>query len=159
MWEKEPGHAGSEEYLNAEKYELKHWEIDRTDSLKDFISRINQIRREQPALYRNGVLDFQAVDNEQIIAYTRRTEDCSNILLVVVNLDPHYTQSGWVELPIEPLGLEPHQPFQAHDLLTDTRYMWQGPRNFVQLDPQACPAHIFLLRRRIHTERDFDYYT
>jgi starch synthase (maltosyl-transferring) len=94
-----------------------------------------------------------------LIAYTKASDDLANIVLVVVNLDPRYTQNGWLTLPLEQLGLDPQQTFQVHDLLTDARYLWQGPRNFVQLDPNALPAHIFRIRRRAHTEQDFDYYT
>jgi len=63
-----------------------------------------------------------------------------------------------VELPLQDLGLDPEHPYQMHDLLTDARYLWHGGRNFVQLDPARSPAHIFRLRRRVLTERDFDYF-
>jgi starch synthase (maltosyl-transferring) len=76
----------------------------------------------------------------------------------VVGLDPHHVHSGWLELPLASLGLDPSHPFQVHDLLTDARYLWSGPRNYVQIDPSAVPAHIFRLRRRLRTERDFDYF-
>ena len=77
---------------------------------------------------------------------------------MVVNLDPHHKQSGWLELPIEEFGLGHEKPYQAHDLLSDARYLWHGPRNYVELDPHTCPAHIFRMRRRVRTEHDFDYY-
>ena len=79
-------------------------------------------------------------------------------MLVVVNLDPHYRQSGFVNLPLEDLGLDPRQPYQLRDLLTDNQYMWNGSRNYVQLDPGGLPAHIFAIRRRMGTEQDFDYF-
>jgi starch synthase (maltosyl-transferring) len=78
--------------------------------------------------------------------------------VTVVNLDPHHTQSGWVELPLEDFGLEPQQPYQVHDLLTDARYLWHGARNYVELNPQVVSAHIFRLRRRVRSEHDFDYF-
>jgi starch synthase (maltosyl-transferring) len=77
-----------------------------------------------------------------------------NTILVVVNLDPQYTQSAWVELPVGDLGLATDQPYQVHDLLTGARYLWHGSRNFVQLDPSSIPAHIFRVRRRARSERD-----
>jgi starch synthase (maltosyl-transferring) len=77
---------------------------------------------------------------------------------VVVNLDPHHAQTGWVEVPIDELGLDPQQPYQVHDLLGDAHYLWDGPRNYVALDPHAMPAHVFRVRRRIRTEQDFDYF-
>jgi starch synthase (maltosyl-transferring) len=80
------------------------------------------------------------------------------VILTVVNLDFHHTHSGWVELPLDALGLKPEQPYQVHDLLTDAHYVWQGTRNYVALDPQSVPAHIFRIRHRTRTEQDFDYF-
>jgi len=158
LCEARPRELGSEEYLDSEKYEIKHWNIDRPDSLRDFIARVNQIRRDNPALHRNLSLDFHTVDNEQLICYSKKTEDLSNVIVVVVNLDPHYTQSGWVDLPLSMLGIPEQQAFQVHDLLSDARYLWHGPRNYVELNPHVCPAHILRMRRRIRSERDFEYY-
>lgn len=158
LCENRPLRWGSEEYLDAEKYEIREWDRERVDSLRSLITRVNQVRRENPALRSNEGLTFHHVDNEQIIAYTKATEDLSNIILAVVNLDPHHTQSGWLELPLEQLGIDAHQPFQVHDLLDDGRYIWNGPRNYVELNPHKLPAHIFRVRRRVRTERDFDYF-
>ena len=149
---------GREEYLNSEKYEIRHWDIDRPDSLGTLIGRVNQVRRDNPAFRANYNLRFHDVDNEQIIAYTKSTEDGTNQVLVVVNLDPHYKQSGFITLPLEDLGIDVRQPYQAHDLLTDARYLWQGTRNYVELNPETVPAHIFVIRRKVRTEHDFDYY-
>lgn len=156
--ENRPREAGGEEYLDSEKYQIRAWDLARPDSLKDFIARVNRIRREHAALHYDWNLRFHAVDNEQLIAYSKSSEDLGDILLMVVNLDPHHLQSGWVELPYEQWGIDPRRPYQVHDLLSDARYLWQGPRNYVEIDPRAAPAHIFRLRRRIRTERDFDYY-
>jgi starch synthase (maltosyl-transferring) len=76
----------------------------------------------------------------------------------VVNLDPYHPQSGWVDLDLAALGLDADAPYQMHELLTDARYLWSGPRNYVSLDPARSPAHVFRLRRRVRTERDFDYF-
>ena len=149
---------GREEYLDSEKYEIKVWDIDRPDSLSGLIGRVNQIRRDNSAFQANYNLRFHDVDNDQIIAYSKSDEDLTNEVLVVVNLDPHYKQAGYISLPLEDLGLDPRQPYQAHDLLTDARYLWQGTRNYVELDPLTVPAHIFVIRRRVRTEHDFDYY-
>jgi starch synthase (maltosyl-transferring) len=149
---------GSEEYLDSEKYQLRYWEIGPPGSLRELIARVNQIRRDNPPLHSDATLRFHPVDNDQLIAYSKTTEDCSVIVLVVVNLNPHLTHSGWVELPLEALGLPEHRTYQMHDLLTDARYFWQGRRNYVQLDPGVLPAHIFRVRRHVRTERDFDYY-
>jgi starch synthase (maltosyl-transferring) len=149
---------GGEEYLDSEKYELRHWEIERADSLRAFIARVNRVRRENPALQTNDGLRFHRIDNDQLIAYSKESLDRSNVIVAVVNLDPHHTHSGWLELPVADLGLDPDQPYQVHDLLTEARYFWTGTRNFVQVDPAVVPAHLFRLRKRIRTERDFDYF-
>lgn len=158
LCENRPKGLGSEEYLDPEKYEIKQWDITRGDSLKDFIARLNRIRRENPALHSDSNLRFHAVDNNQVICYSKHTEDLSNIILVMVNLDPHHTHTGWVQLPLELFGLDPLQSYQVHDLLSDARYLWYGSRGYVELNPQVAPAHIFRVRRRIRTERDFDYF-
>jgi len=149
---------GSEEYLNSEKYEIKRWDLEKPGSLREFIARVNRIRRENRALQGDRSLRFYPVDNPEILCFGKRTEDLSNIIVVAVNLDPHHTQSGWVELPSEELGLDPQQTFQVHDLLTDARYLWHGKRNYVQLDPDSEPAQIFRVRPRIRREQDFDYF-
>ena len=149
---------GSEEYLNSEKYEIKHWDLEKPGNLRELIARVNRIRRENRALQSDRNLRFYSIDNPEILCFGKSTDDLSNVIVVAVNLDPHHTQSGWVELPAEELGLDPDQPFQMHELLTDARYLWQGRRNFVQLDPQSVPAQIFRMRHRIRREQDFDYF-
>jgi starch synthase (maltosyl-transferring) len=145
LWENRPRELGSEEYRDSEKYEIKIWDVTKSDSLKDLITRVNRIRQENPALHRDWSLRFYEVDNEQLICYSKHTGDLSNVILVVVNLDPHYTQSGWVEIPLEELGIDSQKPYRMHDLLSDARYLWQGSRNYVELNPQIVPAHILLM--------------
>ena len=149
---------GSEEYLDSEKYQLRTWDLDSPNSLAGLITRVNQIRRENPALQADLSLSFHAVDNEQIIAYSKMSDDLLNIVVVVVNLDPQRTQSGMVDLPLDLFHLESGQPYQMHDLLTDAKYVWRGPRNYVELNPQKLPAHIFCIRRRVRTENGVDYF-
>jgi len=79
-------------------------------------------------------------------------------VLVVVNLDPDHAQSGWLTLDPATFGVDVRRPFQVHDLLTGARFLWKGARNFVTLDPARAPAHIFVVRRHVRTERDFDYF-
>lgn len=153
-----PRAAGAEEYLNSEKYEIKHWNLNAAGNLTEFISKVNHIRKENPALQSNESLEFHPVDNEQIVVYSKATEDLDNVILTVVNLDPHHIHSGWVELNLRQLGIEPEHGYQVHDLLTGARYLWRGARNYVELNPQFVPAHIFRVRRRIRSEQDFDYY-
>jgi starch synthase (maltosyl-transferring) len=147
---------GSEEYRNSEKYEIRSWDLDDPNSLADLISRLNGIRRANAALHTNRTLRFHDVDNEALIAYSKRSEDGTNFVLVVVNLDPLHVQSGWVHLPLPELGLDPEASFQVHDLITDSRYPWRGERNYVELDPGVMPAHVLTIRRRLRSESDFD---
>lgn len=150
---------GSEEYQDSEKYQVRTWDWNRPGNIRSFITRVNRIRRENEALHQNRNLRFYSIDNDRMIFYGKSTQDRSNVVLVVVNLDPHNPQSGWLELPLEELGIgDESTSYQMHDLLSDARYLWQGKRNFVRLDPRESPAHIFRLRRKIRTERDFDYY-
>lgn len=152
-----------EEYLNSEKYEIKHWDLEAPHSLRHYIARVNQIRRENPALHSNDSLRFHRVDNnfqlnEQLIAYSKRSPDGTNIILTVVNLDPNHTQSGWVEVPLAEWGLDANHTFQVHDLISDARYIWQGAFNYVELNPSVMPVHIFVVRRKVRSEQDFEYY-
>lgn len=154
----EPREPGSEEYRNSEKYQVHYHDIERPDSLRPLIAQVNRIRRENAALHRNSSLRFHPVDNEQLICYSKQDRDQANVIVTVVNLDPHFTHSGFLELPLDDFGIPPQQSYQMHDLLADTRFLWHGPRNYVQLDPRTMPAHIFRLRKHVRTEHDFEYY-
>jgi starch synthase (maltosyl-transferring) len=153
-----PREPGSEEYLDSEKYQIKQWNSESPDSLRGLIGRVNQVRAANPALHQNRSLRFYTVDNDEIICFAKHTEDHNNVIIVAVNLDPHHTQSGWVDLPLAELGLDPTKPFQMHDLLTDARYLWNGPRNYLSLNPASVPAHIFRVRHNLRREQDFDYF-
>ncbi len=143
LMENTPREPGSEEYLNSEKYEIKHWDIARPDSLKDFIGRVNRIRRDNPSLHRNRNLWFNSTNNDQIICFSKHTDDLSNIIFTVINLDPQHTQSATVNVPLQSWGLDPTQSYEVQDLLNDNRYPWRGEWNSVVLNPSVCPAHIF----------------
>jgi starch synthase (maltosyl-transferring) len=149
---------GTEEYQDSEKFQLRPRQWNQPGDLTEFIQRVNRIRRENPALASNRQLRFYPVDNEQILCYGKATPDNANIILVAVNLDPHHAHEGWLQLPAGEFGIGENEPYQVHDLLGAGRYLWQGTRNFLRLDPASSPAQIFLLRRRVRTERDFDYF-
>ena len=149
---------GSEEYLDSEKYQIRDWDLNSPHSLAKLIGKVNRIRQQNVALHSDWSLRFHQVDNEQIIAYSKISDDLLNIIVVVVNLDPYHVQSGWVDLPLDVFHLDPRQPYQMHDLLTDARYVWRGPHNYVELNPQLLPAHIFCIRRRVRTELGMDYF-
>jgi starch synthase (maltosyl-transferring) len=158
LCENRPREIGSEEYLNSEKYEVKQWDIDRADSLKDFIARVNRIRRENPALQRDTRLKFHDVDNDQLVCYSKSNDTLTNVIVIAVNLDPFHAQTGWTTLQLDALGVSPDETFQVEDLLTGARYLWRVPRAFLEINPATIPAQIFSVRRRIRTEREFDYY-
>jgi len=138
---------GVEELAQNEKYQLRTWDLARADSLRHVIARINQIRRDHPALQANHSLHFHATDSERLIAYSKRAGD--DIVLCIVNLDPKHTHSGWVELDLEALGLPIDADCEVHDLLGEARFTWRERRNLVELDPQVLSAHVFALRSQV----------
>ncbi len=152
---KEPG---SEEYLDSEKYQIRSWERDNPSSLRELIAVVNKVRRENPALHSDNGLMFHPTENDQIVAYTKSTDDLADVVLTVVNVDPHHKQIGMVTLPLEALGIDRDRSYQAHELLSGARYIWNGPRNYIELDPNSTPAQIFRFRRRVRSEHDFEYF-
>ena len=158
LCENAPREPGSEEYLNSEKYEIKHWDRENPRSLRDFITRINELRRENPALQSDAHLRFHETDNAQVICYSKATGDLSDIVIVVCNLDPFHRQTGWIDLDLASLGLDDRRTFQAHDLLSEGRFLWRGSRNYFELTPESLPAHVMKVRKWVRTEKDFDYY-
>lgn len=157
LMESVPREEGIEEYRNSEKYQLRDWDLNRADSIAPVIKLVNQIRRENFCLQSNRSLEFHDVNNESLIAYSKVFED--NRILVVVNLDPYHTQSGTVEIPLKAWGIDPNETFQVQDLLTGSRYFWSGWRNYVELNPWTLPAHIFLVRRKLPSVNEFEYFT
>ena len=158
LLESRPLRAGSEEYLDSEKYQIRYWDLGKPDSLRELIALVNRIRHENPALQSDWQLNFHPVDNEQLICYSKRSQDGTNLVVMVVNLDPHHTQSGFVELPLDEWKIEEDRPYQANDLLTGARYVWSGRRNYVEINPASVPGHIFRIRRRLRVETDFEYF-
>ncbi|RPJ50864.1 MAG: alpha-1,4-glucan--maltose-1-phosphate maltosyltransferase, partial [Acidobacteria bacterium] len=157
--ENQPRQPGSEEYLDSEKYQIRNWDAeDHHESISEFIALVNRVRKQNPALQSDWNLQFHDCDNPQLLCYSKRTEDFSNVALVVVNLDPHHPQSGWIQVAPRELGVESDDPYQVHDLLSGARYLFHGARNFVSLDPAKVPAHVFVIRKRLRSERDFEYY-
>lgn len=139
-----------EEYLDSEKYEIREWDLARPASLRTLIARLNGARRAHPSLQQDSTLRFFDTDNAQLICYAKTTEDLRDVVLTIVNLDARYAQSGWVTLALESLGLRDDTPFKLHDLLSSATYEWRGSRNYVRLDPQTCPAHVFHVEAAAH---------
>ena len=146
LCENEPLHAGSEEYANSEKYAYRPRDWSRPDTLAPYIARINRIRNDHAALRELRTIWFHHVDNDALICYSKVAKHRTDPILVVVNLDPHHVHEGTTWLDLWQLGLEHAGPFEAHDLLSDTTYIWHGPQNYVRLDPHVEPAHVLRLR-------------
>ena len=140
LMEHAPREPGSEEYLNSEKYEVKRWDRARPDSLRELIAKLNGIRHSNAALQSDWSLKFHPVDNGQMLAYSKQHGE--NLILAVVNLDPHHIHSGWVDFGA------PGESFELLDLLSGGRYTWNGGRNYVELNPHTLPAHVFRVHRR-----------
>jgi starch synthase (maltosyl-transferring) len=158
LLEHRPRELASEEYLDSEKYQLRHWDWSADAGLRPFITRVNEIRRAHEALQDDRSLRFLAIDNEQLIAYMKTSADGKGAVVTVVNLDPHNTQAGWLHLDPAEIGVPADRSFQMHDLLSDQRFVWRGAHHYIALDPQRLPAHILAVRRHLRDERDFDYY-
>ena len=146
LFEHLPVRPGSEEYLDSEKYQYRPRNWNSPDSLAPFIARFNRVRNEQPALRLFRTLWFHHIGNDALLCFSKVTPDRGNAVLTIVNLDPHGTQDGVTWLDLWQLGLEHAGPYEAHDLLTDTTYIWHGPGNYVRLDPAVEPAHLLALR-------------
>ena len=115
------------------------------------IARLNTVRKANRALHRNASLVFHETDNPEIVAYSKRDSEGSNTVLTVVNLDPHYNQSGWVTLDLDAIGAEAGSPYQVEDLMSDEGHIWDGARNYVELDPHNFPANVFRVHPQVNT--------
>ncbi|MEO1128886.1 MAG: alpha-amylase family glycosyl hydrolase, partial [Planctomycetota bacterium] len=149
---------GKEEYIDNEKYEVHHWDLTEEHSLSDLIALVNRIRRANPALQQTNNITFHNCDNPAVLCFSKQSDDGVNTILCAVNTDPHHTQWANLDLNMPALGLDWHDSFQAHDLLSGARYAWQGQWNTVALHPHSSPAHILRVRRHGRTEHDFEYF-
>jgi starch synthase (maltosyl-transferring) len=143
-----PLRPGSEEYIDSEKYQIRVRDYKRADSLAEVIGQINAIRRTHPALQHDWGLSFHRTDNGELLAYSKRSADGRDLILVVVNLDPVNMQHGFVQLPLVGWGLAPHATVEVVDLLSTERYFWRGEWNYIRLDPQDRVAHILHVQLR-----------
>ena len=152
MWS--AARPGAEEYLDNEKYEIKTWDADQPHSLAEVIALVNRIRHAHPALQQDRTLTFHTIHNDQLLAYSKTDRAGRDTVLVIVNLDPHHTQSAMTWLDLEALGLDADTPFELHDVFAGGAYHWHGAENYVELDPHVTPAHIFSVRRPHRDEHD-----
>ncbi|WP_276133159.1 alpha-1,4-glucan--maltose-1-phosphate maltosyltransferase [Polluticoccus soli] len=134
---------GKEEYIDNEKYEVKHWNWEEYTRIREIITRINGIRKENPALHSTWNIELAETTSEQIICYGKRDMSTGNTLLIAVNLDPHNTHSAMVKVPLEKLNIPTDRAYNVSDLLSGDSYQWQGEWNYVELNPYEMPAHVF----------------
>lgn len=149
---------GKEEYWESEKYQFKGRDWNAPGNIKALITRLNRVRADNRALHDLRNLRFHPCEDEQVLFFSKVTASRDNMLLVAVNLDPFHKHGTHVHVPLDRLGFTHDETYQVHDLLTDERYLWQGSRNYVELNPQTSPAHVFRVRRWISRERNFDYF-
>jgi starch synthase (maltosyl-transferring) len=148
----------SEEYEDAEKYEIRHWERDATGNIKPFITALNRIRHDNEALQETANVEFYQSDNDNVLFFGKISADRKSTVLVAVNLDPFRVQEARLRIPLEVFGIDHAQSYLVDDLLSGEKYIWQGEWNSVRLDPETAPARIFRTRTWLRREADFDYY-
>jgi starch synthase (maltosyl-transferring) len=139
---------GVEEYVDNEKYQLRTWNLDHPDSLRHVIARLNRVRKDEEALQHNVDLTFHRIDNDHLIAYSKRSPDRHSTVLTIVNLDPIHTQTGWLELDLEKIDVGSDESFDVYDAMTGSRFEWRGAKSFIILNPNEMPAHVLLVQRR-----------
>lgn len=149
---------GKEEYFDSEKYEIKDWDLEREGNIQRIVTKFNRIRKKNKALQETFNIQFCNIDNEQILCYLKTSSDGDNIILIAANMDLYHTQSGWLELPLEQLGIDQGASYMVHELISEDKYVWSGRHNFIQLNPYIFPVHIFRLQKKLRTEQDFDDY-
>ncbi len=133
---------GKEEYLDCEKYEIRHWDWTIENKLTHIITKINAARHDHPALQQTNNLRFCHIENEQLMAFYKWSDSKEDQILVVISLDPYYSQQGMVQLPLHEMGIQPGQEMRMYDLVTESTYLWYNEWNFVEIHP-ALPFHLF----------------
>ncbi|WKN30761.1 alpha-1,4-glucan--maltose-1-phosphate maltosyltransferase [Porifericola rhodea] len=141
-------YPGKEEYLDSEKYEIKHWNWHQETRIKEIITRINKIRKENPALQDTYNIHFADVGNPNILCYGKHDKKTKNTIIVAVNMDPYNRHGSSVRIPLEELGINPHAPYEVYDMISYSRYTWHGDWNYVELDPYQMPAHVFRVEQQ-----------
>lgn len=136
---------GKEEYLNSEKYEIRQHDWNRVTRLTDIITLLNKARHENEALQSTWNISFCNINHPHLLAYLKATDDLSNIILVVVNMDVHNRHAGFIELPKDRLKIQGEVNVKLHDLITGDHYTWTQDWNYVELDPYRLPFHLFRL--------------
>ena len=158
LCENAPIKPGSEEYFDSEKYQIKPRDWNQAGTLRELIARVNQIRRDYAALQQNATLAFHSTDNPHFLFFSKTNQGSGGSegsggsrgsgarVFIVVSTDPHWTQQGWVQMPIWEMGITARECYVVEDLLDGGRYTWRGEWNYVKLDPSERVAHIFVIR-------------
>jgi starch synthase (maltosyl-transferring) len=149
---------GTEEYQASEKYEIRVRDWDAPGNIKDYLARLNAIRRENPALHSMSGLRFYASSSPHVIFYGKMAPGRDNVILAAVNLDPFAAHEATLEIPLDEIGIAPDETYELHELLGGDRRLGRGATHTVTLDPRAAPAHVYRVGRWRRRERDFDYY-
>jgi starch synthase (maltosyl-transferring) len=136
---------GREEYFNSEKFEVKQYDWKKTNRMTDIITIINKTRKEHASLQSTWNMQFCAIENANLIAFIKTTDDLSDATLIIINLDPHSRQSGYVQLPKERLKLADNINIKLHDVMSGESYTWTQEWNYVDLDPFKMPFHLFTI--------------
>ena len=144
-----------EEYLDSEKYQWKERDWNAPGNIKELITRLNRIRSDHHAFKQLRNLHFGQADNDLVLYYIKKTRALDELFLVIVSLDPFHPQEAYIDVPIDQFGWLEGDAYQVHDLLNGDRYLWKGARNYVRLEPQTNPAHIFRVHRWHGRDRDF----
>lgn len=147
------GFPGKEDYKDSEKYEIKPWDRKKEGTIVETITLVNKLRNEEKAFQSTSNIEFFDIDNEQLLAYGK-----AGAFIIIVNLDLYNTQSGFLNIPLARLGIPENSPFLVEDILSRERYIWQGSRSFIKINPQLMPAHIFKVHPKMRNENNFDYY-
>ena len=140
-------HGAKEEYIDNEKYEIKHWNWNQYTRIGEIITRLNRIRKENAALHSSWNIEFAGTSNDQIICYVKVDKESKNQLIIAVNLDAFNTQGAQVKIPLAKLNIGYNEPYQVKDLLSGSKYRWTGDLNYVELNPYQMPAHIFKVEK------------
>ena len=138
---------GTEEYMNSEKYQYKVWDWDRPGNIKDYITKLNKIRRENSALHYYRNLKFYNSSDENVIFYGKTSYDKQNTVFIAVNLDPFNIHSSILRIPIEHFGIAENEEYEIEELITGMVFKWKGSENEIELNPNEEPAMIFKIKK------------
>ena len=137
---------GKEEYLDSEKFQIRHWDWTIENKLTTLIAKINKIRKEHKALQQTNGIQFLSVENDQLLAYYKYDQERESEIIAIVNLDPYYKQNGWIQMPLKELGVSEGHQIKVQDLITGSSYLWDKEWCFVELHP-ALPFHLFKIEK------------